>query len=210
MPNRYFFATAEDLRPGLARLDAAPGLRYVRCGLSKADHPEEFERGDALPSLGVATSGHVTGNPQFLVLLRSAAVEVRPVHFRSGGTEYAVDQLANPDSVVLQPGGRLADGPFVAGSVASICATKDARTLLKTVSTAITRGFTRVQSFWLGPEALKLFRGGAIRFVTSSISASRNYDLRDPRESPPNEIAFWRRRRPSLKRLLNKPDLQCA
>ncbi|MFN0179605.1 MAG: hypothetical protein ACKVZ0_12475 [Gemmatimonadales bacterium] len=40
----------------------------------------------------------------------------------------------------------------------------------------VTKGFRRVQSFWLGPEALALFQAGAR--LTTAIQSPPTYDLR--------------------------------
>ncbi len=100
---------------------------------------------------------------------------MRPVPQRRGGTKYAVDQQANPGTVVIRPGGKYGDSALIAGMVGTVHHDAQAEMLLKAFSTPLRRDFTRVKSYIVGPEAKKLHDRG-LR-LTKSLHAPPELDL---------------------------------
>src|SRR5215467_6635938 len=100
-----FYATAEDILKVFRMVEASCPLQYAMCGLF--DEPERplFQGVASLPALGVAEAGKSQLEPTFLVMLEGCKVNVRTVPQRRGGTKYAVDQKANPGTVMVRPGG---------------------------------------------------------------------------------------------------------
>jgi hypothetical protein len=173
---RHFFATAADLRPGLQRFEDAFPVRYAQTGLFDSRAPTEFIAGASLPNLGFAPSGDAVHEPAFLVMTRNCAVVVEEVPQRRGGLKFAVDQLHNPASTVFQPCGLHQDKVLIAGSIATTGATPAALAIHQLMVRTVTKGFRRVQSYWLGPEALALFQAGAR--LTAAVRRPATYDLR--------------------------------
>jgi hypothetical protein len=173
---RHFFATAGDLRPGLQRFEDAFPVRYVQTGLFDSRAPVEFIAGASLPNLGVAASGDAIREPAFLVTNRNTSVVVREVAQREGGIKFAVDQLDNPDSTVFQACGLYQGKVLIAGRIATTGATSAALAVHQLMVRTVTKGFRRVQSYWLGPEALVLFHAGAR--LTAAVQRPKTYDLR--------------------------------
>jgi hypothetical protein len=176
MANRYFFATAADLLQGLERLESEHNLTYVESGSFNTSKVKTFNHGIELPSLGIATHQSGTQCKRFLVMKTETPLTIRPIKLNSGDTNFAVDQFVNPDSVILQPGGLYNNSAFILGSITSTCNSEAAKKLLKKSSAEVTRGFKKIKSFWIGPEAYQLFQDG-VRFITTSVDSPREYDL---------------------------------
>jgi hypothetical protein len=132
--------------------------------------------GASLPNLGVAPSGDAVHEPAFLVMNRGTTVVVREVAQQKGGLKFAVDQLDNPDSTVFQSCGLHQGMVLIAGRIATTGATSEALDLHRLMVRTVTKEFRRVQSYWLGPEALALFHAGAR--LTAAVQSPRTFDLR--------------------------------
>lgn len=170
-----FFATAKDMSKVLRIVEACHALQYAKCGLfDKPDCPV-FDKLSSLPDFGVAHVGDSNLEPTFLVLPKGAKLHVRTVPQRRGGKKYAVDQLANPGTVVIRPGGMYRDSAVIAGMVGTVHHDEKAATLMKAFSSSLKGDFTRVKSYIVGPEARKLHDLG-VR-LTTSLAAPQEFDL---------------------------------
>jgi hypothetical protein len=177
MPHgRYFFATAGDLLPGLQRFEQERPVRYAQSGYLESRIPVLFDSATDLPGLGIARSGDAVHEPAFLVLPRDAETKVRQVPQGSGEPKFAIDQLENPDSTVFRSGGLYQELVVISGEIATTGTTAVAVDLHRLMVRTVTKGFRRVQSFWVGPEALsRLSRGGRL---TRSVNSPAINDLR--------------------------------
>ena len=173
---RYFFATAGDLLPVFSRAEARREVIYTLMGLFESRPGMAFSRGEELPTLRLVTEGRATIHcAAYLVTPAGVAVNVREVPQRAGGVRYAVDQLANPDSVVINHGGRPESGVLLAGQVGTCTGTDVSAALFRAYANAIARTFTRVKAFWVGPEARELLAAGCR--LTQSADSPPEYDL---------------------------------
>jgi hypothetical protein len=77
---------------------------------------------------------------------------------------------------VFQPGGLHQDDVLIAGRIATTGTTPAALALHQLMVRTVTKGFRRVQSYWLGPEALARFQAGAR--LTAAVRSPALYDLR--------------------------------
>jgi hypothetical protein len=176
MSSRHFFATASDLHSGLLRFEQQVSVLYVLTGLHDCRSPEVRVSGGAIPNLGQAPSGHAISEPSFLVLRRTTTLVVREVPQRHGGVKFAIDQLANPDSTVFWPGGLFAADVLISGRIATTGTTDAARQLQQLMVRTVTKGFRKVGTFWLGPEAAKMWESGAR--LTMAVQMPPDCDLR--------------------------------
>src|SRR5437762_10434006 len=110
-----FFATRDDLLPVLQEVELHHALKYLECGLFGDAERPVFHSSLELENLGTAVAGDSNREPTFLVLRSEASLKVREVLQRRGALKYAVDQLNNPESIVLKPGGRYGDSVIIAG-----------------------------------------------------------------------------------------------
>jgi len=95
--------------------------------------------------------------------------------WHSKAVAYAVDQLQNPDSIVLTHGGPYAPEVIIAGRVGTASATRVAKALQSSFSNAIAKLFTRINAYYVGPGAARSFELGCR--LTHSVSSPAEYNL---------------------------------
>jgi hypothetical protein len=175
MANCHFFATASDLFAALGRFEELHAIQYVEMGHLDTHTPRTWSAVSAIPNLGRAPSGHAITEPMFLVMHQQSSIAFRAIPQRDDETKFAIDQLENPDSAVFSPGGLFAPDVLVSGRISTTGVTESARRLTQAMVRAVTKGFRRVKTFWLGPAALTLFEQGAR--LTMAVQMPREYDL---------------------------------
>ena len=168
-----FFATNSDLRAVLDAVEAHCGIQYIECGLfDVADRP-------AFATLRPGPINYAPGSANcFLVFPRDGVCKVRTVAQRRGGTRYAVDQMVNPGTVVLNPGIDMNESAIIAGSVGTIHSDNTSSALMRTFAAEVKRRFQRIKSYWVGPQANARLDSGAR--LTHSITAPPECDLTSP------------------------------
>jgi hypothetical protein len=181
MTQRNFFATPDDLAAVFAHVERKWSLSFVLAGLFEKSQTPSYSSGTVLPTLGTPAAKSAIECATYLVTRAGTRVNVRSVPQETGGIFYAVDQLANPDSVTLTHGGLHSPGVLIAGRVATVSSTPLAKQLQAAFSTAIGKSFTRVNAYYVGPSALELLRQGCR--LTHSATSPREYDLETPRAS---------------------------
>lgn len=163
-----FFAAEDDLHAVLEQVENARELHYAVAGLHTAlAVPTDISWRSLAPFHAREQS--------FLVLERQFPLVVRPIAQNTGGTLFAVDELANPNAVSLVPGvaaGALLVLPGVIGTSASDGA---AVSLVRSYKSAFAKHFTKVKAYWVGPRAMQRWRDGAR--LTVSAEASSEFDL---------------------------------
>jgi len=96
-----------------------------------------------------------------------------------GGIRYDVSQLANPNSITFLPGGIFDNQEvLVCGHIGTASKSPDSLTLYKAFVKSVTKGFVKIGSYRVGPEAERLMDQG-YRMVTIGIGSPREYDLRN-------------------------------
>jgi hypothetical protein len=173
----YFFAMRNDLLLILGKLEAKRHVKYTRRGRLEGPEPETWNSAADLPKLGRATGDqHVACDP-FLIMEGNSPIRVETMTMRDGDDRFDVEQRLNPDSIIFFPGGEWADGALISGSFTTISKSPLSQSLMRTVHSGIKKHFTRVQAFWVGPEALVAFRSG--RRLAYAIQSPPEYDLRE-------------------------------
>lgn len=93
-------------------------------------------------------------------------------------TRYDVSQLANPDTITFLPGGIFDNqGVLVCGHIGTASKSPDSLSLYKVFVKSVTKGFVKIGSYRVGPEAERLMNEG-YRMVTIGVGSPRDYDLR--------------------------------
>jgi hypothetical protein len=173
-----FFATPSDLDELLRSIEGAMHLRFVRTGLFDRPDPESTSSLRESPGLGVAVVGDAQREAGYLVMESTASLVVRPVVQRSGGTKYAIDQLENPTSIFLRPGGVFGESAVISGQVGTVSEDPRSVRLFRLVEKAIRGRFEKIQSFYVGPGAVALLDRGWR--LTTGMKSPALYDLRRP------------------------------
>jgi hypothetical protein len=170
----HFFATAADLLPVAGVAEASASVQYVVTGLFEASDYIAHHSAALVPGFGIANADDMNLLPQYLVAPRSASIHVRTVPQQRGGTRYAIDQLANPESIIFAPGGVHRDLAVISGRVGSVHSDPVSAMLMKAFARGIKK-FRRVRSYYVGQEAESLWKAGYR--LTSSVRSPPEYDL---------------------------------
>jgi hypothetical protein len=159
MRQRDFFATPNDLVPGLLALEARTPLRYIGYGIHD-DEPLPYSSVVAIPDFGVRADKKVVAQRVFIVQPATAPVVVTP---RIGRPGYRCDPTA--DSIVLEPGGYTLKRDLYNGRVfVNNEEFPDAVPLFRAFVRTVTRNFKWLYTDWFGPEALALLKAHRCRY----------------------------------------------
>lgn len=159
-----FFATQADLAGLLSSLLKVRPLQFVEAGLFDTS---EY---NALPWLEDSESGS-----HYLVGGADLVIKVRVVPQKAGGQKYAIDQILNPETVVLAPGGLVEPHCLVAGQLGTATEEKSSMALYREIVSLMRLQFTKLKAYYVGKEAaILLDQGGRL---TAHPKGSRLYDL---------------------------------
>lgn len=170
----FFFATKLDLKSGLKAFETTRPVIYAKTGLFDTPEVPVYMSSDEIKDLGINHSGN-HNSESYLILDKSASLNIREIPQKRGGVKYAVDQLINGDSTVFWPGGLHKQDYLVGGRVATVHSDPKSLELNKKFSKAITKGFKKVGRYYCGPEAMLLY--GKVRYITIHINQSKDYDF---------------------------------
>ena len=178
-----FFALRDDILPILISVESDIPLKYVLTGNFLKDELKarfsEFTSADQILHLGRATARSSVGCDSFLVCQREAPIILREIA-GVDGPRVCIDQLVNPDTVTFTPAGLLDDHTVLDGRFSTASGSPRSQALMKRFHAAIKKSFTKVQAFYVGPRARKLWEEGAR--LTSAVQSPREYDLARPKE----------------------------
>jgi hypothetical protein len=172
-----FFAVKEDLLPVLALVDSKDPLKYALTG-NFASHEVQhgipvYQSGVEIPDLGKARYDSSTACDSFLVCHRETPIDLRYVGIN--GERVCVDQLINPDSIEFSPGGVWKKKIVLQGRIATASDSPHSQALLKRFQAAITKMFSKVRAYRVGPKALALLKSG--KRLTASAQSPRERDV---------------------------------
>lgn len=176
MRHILFYATKEDLLPVLESVEAGSLLKYARTGRFSRSTPEVFLAGASIPEIGTANNDSSIGCESYLILAQLVDIEVRQIQQTDGTTSYFVDQLVNPDTVVITAGGVRTPHVILHGRVATVSDSPQSQKLMKLFASAFRRRFTKVKAFWVGAHALNRLEGGTR--LTMAVSSPSEFDLK--------------------------------
>lgn len=123
------------------------------------------------------------GQPSHSALFLDKALDllergITPETPAQAGIAYFLSQKLNPDSLVFSPGGVYKDQPaMIAGHIGTISQSSNALSLYKGFVKAMIKGFEKIGSYYVGPEAARLMAQG-FRMVTISLGSPAIYDLK--------------------------------
>jgi hypothetical protein len=101
----------------------------------------------------------------------------RRVEQFDGRVRFDVDQMLNPDSIVFTPGGEWKKQMIIAGLFATVSSSQPAQQLMRQINGAVRKYFTKINAYWVGPEALARLRSGFR--LTMAEQSPPMYDLRE-------------------------------
>jgi len=170
-----FFATREDLEEVIEAVEAERALTFVRAGLFDEPSADSVDSLRAIQHFGVAPAGDSMQCPNYLVGNRPFVPVVRSVLQRRGGTKYAIDQLENPQTISIRPGGAFGDFVLIAGTLGTSSHDAVSLELYRLFMGAFRLRFQAIKSFRVGRSAARLLDAGAR--LTQNVSSPVCYDL---------------------------------
>lgn len=176
MTQILFYATEEDLLPIFEFAEASKPLKYARTGRYAQPKPDVLHSGTSIPKLGTANNDSSIACDSYLILGQSSALAVRDMPQKDGSTNYFVDQLINPDSVVITAGGVRMPGILLHGRVATASDSPQSQELMKLFASAFRKRFRKVKAFWVGDDALSQLERGTR--LTMAVSSPGEFDLK--------------------------------
>jgi hypothetical protein len=170
-----WFAAGNDLLLVLDDLERRRAVRYALAGSFSSETIQQWTTGRQLPSLGKADGEQAALCSAFLITDVNMPIVGRRILQFDGRSRFAVDQLANPDSVVLTPAGEWRGEMLLAGGLGTAHKTAISKALMRLVSTSVKKHFTKARGYWLGPQALHQLRAG--ERLTIAEQSPREFDL---------------------------------
>jgi hypothetical protein len=171
-----FYATYNDIAEVLRQFEAQEPIMYVLTGLFDDRTPTTFQTYKAINSLSVSVDGNVHLIPSYLIVVDPRAIVIRKVPQRAGGTLYAIDQLAIPDSLYFRSGGLFSDKMIVPGKIGIAHQTPISRKLYRAFARHLAKSLSKIKSYYVGPEAHALWQNGMR--LGLSLRASNELDLK--------------------------------
>ena len=175
MSQIHFYATRDDLEPVVREIESTGVFRYALTGLHASECYPEYLSALDIPSLGRATADQANTCDSYLVVERSEKIAIRDIRQGLLRIRYAVDQLANPRSIIFQSGGVRDGRVIIHGRVATICDSEEAKSMFRLFSRCLKKNFTKRQAFYVGPEAMRLKDDGYR--LTIGVKSPKEYDL---------------------------------
>jgi hypothetical protein len=185
----HIFATREDLEPGLRLFESQHRVKYVaqfRYSTNARGEPivvphtsPDFQEYDSLlsvPFLGVNRTADHNGD-QYLVTNADVDIPIEGVVQRKGGIHYFIAPNLNFGCFGFQPGGRYQDQYLICGHIGTTSQHPDSLPLYREFTKAVTKGFKKIGSYKVGPEAQRLMDQG-FRMITISVRSPPEYDLK--------------------------------
>ncbi len=148
-------------------LDAVGSIRPVQFVCAGLFNSASFQVYSVLPKTAPQAN--------YLIADRSLVIEARDVPQREGGCKFAIDQMINPETIVIRPGGMIDDGCLISGQIGTASKDPASIDLFMTVVSEMRRRFVAVKSYYVGAEALGLLKAG-VR-LTANPKSPRIYDL---------------------------------
>jgi hypothetical protein len=161
----------------LEDMESRGDLKYWRADSSSTPDVERWSSATQLPELGKAEGAQASTCRAYLITEAKSDVRSRPVIQADGKPRFDVDQLLNPDSIVFTPAGEWKEEMILAGSFGTAYDSAASQALMKRVSSAIRKNFSKVRGYWVGPEALGQMKAG--KRLTIAEQSPPSYDLRE-------------------------------
>jgi hypothetical protein len=178
MKHVLFFATPTDIVPVLRRFESNTPLKFVETGTVSTPNRAIYLDSSEIPDPGIAT--HETGSLSqgYMVSNRDTMNHMRASVTKKSEKQWNLFNSDNEETVVLTVAGVWKTGTLLPGSIATLHQTPVAQQLMKWFQFALKQeDFTRIREWWLGREALEMFRAGK-RLTTTAEQSPPQFDLK--------------------------------
>jgi|SRR5579871_2124749 len=156
-----FFATRKDVLAVLERLEALGSYQYVLSELQDQPSVVSYSSAIHIPDLGKSTIGSYHTENTYIIIDSRTVIYPRIItRGRNQSPLYTVDVDIYPEGIIISPGGIFQDQYLILGSFGVGNDNAVAIALYRQLARLTRKDFTRIRSYWLGPEALELFDSG--------------------------------------------------
>jgi hypothetical protein len=189
-----FFATQADLEPGFRSIESTQRLTLAEQNYYNAKSIPTIGSLFSIPNLGKVTDrrslryvvqpADKSFNPTRVVQVGkkkefapklAMALALTGIRPPGGKVVYDIQLVKHPSAITFAPGGFWNAQTLIAGEIATIHETQASIVLYDLFRKELLRGFTSVQSFEVGPEALAFMKSGGR--LTIDVKAGKFLDL---------------------------------
>ena len=176
----FFFATPSDIRPVLRRLEANAPLQFVETGAFAKPNRNIYLSSSDIPNAGIST--HETGNSsiEYMVSHRDEKNKVQQFVDDTGKQRWLLTNFDNDDVVLLTMAGIWKTNILLPGLMDTLHETPVSQQLMKWFLSALKQeNFVKIEHWWLGGEAMDLFKMGW-RLTKTAEQSPPEFDLKLP------------------------------
>ena len=181
MSEQQFFALRDDLLPILEAIESKEPIRYALMDRFLEPHYPTYSSGAEIPDLCIATHESAIACPMYLIYKRGTNPVLRLVTHTDRenkpiGKSYHLDQLENPDTVVLHPSSLWKGEILLYGSVRTVAWSDDwAKKLCARFQAAIRKQFKKVSGYYFAPGAFEMLKAG--KRLTLAEQTPKTFDV---------------------------------
>ena len=171
-----FFATKDDIIKVFKVLESQVPCSFVLLDNIQKGKPYTYTSITELKDLSISIFGDINKEKSYLIIQNNISPILRKIKQHDGTTNYTIDQLSHPESVVFKPGGVL--GKFecvISGQIGTISNTEWSQKVYNILFKEVKKQFTKIKSFYIGDAISKELKNG-IR-LTTNVKSPVEYDL---------------------------------
>jgi hypothetical protein len=169
------FGTKNDFK-ALLEAVGEQSLHFLQTGLFDSPQITPINSLLTIADFGLVSVGDTNQTKAYLVVGRDTPFNIRTVPQQQDNIKYAIDQLANPKTIMFRPGGVFEEKCLIAGQIGTISEDTTSLELFRRFKEAVQHQFTKIKSFYVGKEAEEMLGKGWR--LTSNVKASTLYDLK--------------------------------
>jgi hypothetical protein len=173
----YFYSTLDDYINTISCIDDLANAKYVPSGQQRSTVFESCNHVTEIPNIGVSISGDTNKQRHWKIIDRSREPEVLERTLPDGTKTYDTNLRGQ---LSFTPSGMYLNSVMIAGCFNILSTDNHAISLYNKYTNKIKSQFSKVQMFWIGPDALKLFDSG-MRF-TKATQMPEVYNLARPQK----------------------------
>ena len=178
MKRIFFFATPADIVPVLKRFEGNAPLKFVDMEDVTTPNRSIYLESSDIPKPGIATRETGSQSHSYLVSHRDTKNILRPYTTRKGEKRWSLDNGGNEETVILTMAGKWKD-MMLPGIMNTLHGTPVAQQLMKWFLAALkAEGFTKVDMYWMGAEALEMWKAG--KRLSQAEQSPPEFDLQLP------------------------------
>jgi hypothetical protein len=172
---QLFFATKNDIIEILVEFEKKVNIKYIKSGLFEINKIEELNSLTEFIPLGVINFGDWALSETFLIYKKGTQINSREILQNSGEKKYLIDQIKNPETIVLRPGG-LYGNCVIAGYIGTISSNKSSIELYSLLLSHMKKQFKKIGVCYVGKESVRLMDSGWR--LTQFANGAKEYDLK--------------------------------